>query len=43
MGSAALFRATIDDDEREYMARSYADEKRERDEYAGSRCHAGRI
>ena len=35
MGSAALFRATIDDVEREYKARSYADDRQEPDEHAG--------
>lgn len=33
--SAALFRATIDDAEHEYMARRYADERRDQDEHAG--------
>ena len=35
IGSAALFRATIDDVEHEHMARRYADERREQDARTG--------
>ena len=38
----ALFRATIDGVEREYMARSYADDRQEQDEHAGDRCRTRR-